>query len=124
MIRLGSRFPATSSFSYLLLALTSCYAAVLRSTGEVKLPMRINVVALGVNTLLSLIMDAVAVYLIGIPLAFAGQSLWKFPAAGVFALITLQEIFKFILCTKRFTSKRWINNLVRDFSAFPATAGE
>lgn len=67
-----------------------------------------------------LVMDLVAVYLIGLPLGFLGQAVWHLPIEGVFALFTSQEIFKFILCTKRFLSKRWINNLVHDIN--PAVA--
>lgn len=66
-----------------------------------------------------LYLDLVAVYLIGMPLALLGQAVWKLPVAGVFALLTLQEIFKFILTFRRIPSKRWINNLVYDFSCDP-----
>lgn len=69
-----------------------------------------------------LVMDLVAVYFIGLPLGFLGQAVWHLPIEGVFALFSSQEIFKFILCTKRFISKRWINNLVRDIN--PAVADQ
>ena len=63
-----------------------------------------------------LVMDLVAVYFIGLPLGILGHAVWHLPIEGVFALFTSQEIFKFILCTKRFISKRWINNLVHDIN--------
>jgi putative MATE family efflux protein len=82
----------------------------------------INMVAIvgvfrsGGDVAFCLIMDLVAVYFIGLPLGFLGQAVWCLPIQGVFALFTSQEIFKFILCTKRFISKRWINNLVHDLN--------
>ncbi|HEX7715623.1 MAG TPA: MATE family efflux transporter [Bacillota bacterium] len=72
----------------------------------------VGVLRSGGDTMFCLIMDLVAVYLIGLPLAIVGQAVWKLPVAGVYALITSQEIFKMILCLKRFGSKRWIHNLV------------
>lgn len=86
----------------------------------------INMVAIvgvfrsGGDVTFCLIMDLVAVYFIGLPLGVLGQAVWNLSIQWVFALFTSQEIFKFILCIRRFISKRWINNLVHDFS--PATA--
>ncbi|NLW48563.1 MAG: MATE family efflux transporter [Firmicutes bacterium] len=88
----------------------------------------INMVAIvgvfrsGGDVTFCLIMDLVAVYFIGLPLGFLGQAVWYLPIQGVFALFTSQEIFKFILCIKRFISKHWINNLVLDIN--PAVANE
>ena len=75
----------------------------------------VGVLRSGGDIFFCLIMDLVAVYLIGLPLAILGQSVWNYPIEGVFALISLQEVFKMALCLKRFLSKRWINNLVNDF---------
>lgn len=69
----------------------------------------------GGDTMFCLIMDLVAVYGIGLPLAYIGQTVWKMSLAWVFAFITMQELFKFILCLMRFLSKRWINNVVHPF---------
>ncbi len=75
----------------------------------------VGILRSGGDIMFCLIMDLVAVYLIGMPLAILGQSVWNYPVEGVFVLISLQEIFKMVLCLKRFLSKRWINNLVNDF---------
>lgn len=56
VIKLGAQFLAITSITYVMTAITSCYAAVLRSTGEVKLPMRVNVIAILVNTFLNYIL--------------------------------------------------------------------
>lgn len=83
----------------------------------------VGVLRSGGDIFFCLIMDLVAVYLIGLPLAILGQSAWNYPVEGVFALISLQEVFKMALCLKRFLSKQWINNLVNDF-ANPAAISE
>lgn len=75
----------------------------------------VGVLRSGGDIFFCFIMDLVAVYLIGMPLAILGQSVWNYPIEGIFALISLQEIFKMALCLKRFLSKRWINNLINDF---------
>ena len=84
----------------------------------------VGVLRSGGDIFFCLIMDLVAVYLIGLPLAILGQSVWNYPVAGVFALISLQEVFKMALCLKRFLSKRWINNLVNDFTGNPVAISE
>lgn len=53
VIELGTEYLRITSYTYLMTALTACYAAALRSTGEVKLPMRINLIAIIINTILN-----------------------------------------------------------------------
>lgn len=84
----------------------------------------VGVLRSGGDIFFCLIMDLVAVYLIGLPLAILGQSVWNYPVTGVFALISLQEVFKMVLCLKRFLSKRLINNLVNDFTGNPVAISE
>ncbi|MCL6590179.1 MAG: MATE family efflux transporter [Firmicutes bacterium] len=84
----------------------------------------VGVLRSGGDTMFCLLLDLVAVYLIGMPLAFLGQRAWNYPVVVVYALVTAQEIFKFALCLQRFYSKRWIHNLVRDFGQKPAPVPE
>jgi putative MATE family efflux protein len=87
----------------------------------------VGVLRSGGDTIFCLIMDLVAVYAIGLPLIYFGQSVWKLPVEIVYTLVTLQEIFKLVLCLMRFLSKRWINNLVNDFvlePEMPVAVGE
>lgn len=56
VIELGGKYLAIVSFTYMMTAATSCYAAVLRSTGEVKFPTMVNATAFGLNTLLNYIL--------------------------------------------------------------------
>jgi putative MATE family efflux protein len=84
----------------------------------------VGVLRAGGDTLFCLIMDLVAVYVIGMPFAVIGALVLKLPVATVFACVTLQEVFKFALCLKRVISRRWINNLVSDFAGRPAAVNE
>lgn len=58
------------------------------------------------------LMDAVAVWLIGLPLAILAGLVWRLPVAWVFALVTAQELFKAALLTGRFRGRRWMRSLV------------
>lgn len=53
VIKMGSSYIRIFSGSFLITAITSSFAMVMRSTGDVKPPMYIGAVALGLNTLLS-----------------------------------------------------------------------
>lgn len=53
VIALGSSYMRIFSWSFLITAVTSSFAMVMRSTGDVKPPMYIGTAALGLNTLLS-----------------------------------------------------------------------
>jgi len=56
VIALGSAYLRIFGWSYLFTAVSFSYAAVLRSTGEVRLPLVVSITALGVNTLLSYVL--------------------------------------------------------------------
>jgi putative MATE family efflux protein len=49
----GSRYLRIISFSYLMNAISFCYAFVLRSTGQVLLPMKVSLIAFGLNSFLN-----------------------------------------------------------------------
>ncbi|MCX7708380.1 MAG: MATE family efflux transporter [Clostridia bacterium] len=66
-----------------------------------------------------IIMDTIAVWLIGLPLAIISGMVLHLQVHWVFAAVTLQELFKFILCFKRVVSRKWINNLVHDINNEP-----
>lgn len=53
VIALGSQYLHIFAWSFLFFSITSGYGAVLRSVGEVKLPMLVTVAALGINIVLS-----------------------------------------------------------------------
>ncbi|MDQ2084975.1 MATE family efflux transporter [Herbivorax sp. ANBcel31] len=74
-----------------------CIIGVLRSGGDVNF---------------CLILDVVCVWVIGFPMAILGAYVLKLPLEAVYAMVMSQEIFKFIMCYRRFKSKKWINDLV------------
>ena len=53
VIAVGSRFLRVLSLGFVVNSFTVCYAGVLRSTGEVRIPMVASIVALSLNTLLN-----------------------------------------------------------------------
>ncbi|MBW2367293.1 MAG: MATE family efflux transporter [Deltaproteobacteria bacterium] len=66
----------------------------------------------GGDTRYSLYIEALSVWVVGVPLAFLGGFFWKLPVYWVFALINLEEVFKMIMSLYRLYSKKWIHNLV------------
>jgi putative MATE family efflux protein len=56
VIALGSEYLGIIGFSFLLFAVSFCYAIILRSTGDVQTPLIVTFTSLGVNTLLSYIL--------------------------------------------------------------------
>ncbi|MEW5871497.1 MAG: MATE family efflux transporter [Chloroflexota bacterium] len=53
VIALGSEYLRIFGWSYIFIAITFSYAAVLRSTGNIRLPLLVSIAALGFNTALS-----------------------------------------------------------------------
>lgn len=65
----------------------------------------------GGDTKYSMILEIFAVWGIGVPLAFIGALVLDFPVYIVFLLVTLEEVFKFIVSIPRIISKKWIKEL-------------
>lgn len=74
----------------------------------------VGVMRSGGDTMICIIMDLIAVYFIGLPLALFGAFVLDLPVFIVYAMIYSQEIFKAVIMLRRFISKKWMNNLVRD----------
>ncbi len=74
----------------------------------------INIVGIlrsGGDTRFTLVLDAIGVWLIGVPLAFVGGLLFRLPIERVMILIIIEECFKSIFGIRRLLSKKWINRL-------------
>lgn len=74
----------------------------------------VNIVGIlrsGGDTKVCLFLDCAGVWLIGIPLAFLGGLVWGLPIYLVYALVMMEEIFKFVLGYKRYRTKKWLRNL-------------
>lgn len=66
----------------------------------------------GGDTKFSLYLEIIAIWAIGVPLAFFGGLVWKLEVYWVFALVHVEEGFKMIIGLYRIYSRKWIHNLV------------
>lgn len=65
----------------------------------------------GGDTNFSLFLEMGSVWLVGVPLAFLGALYFNLPVYWVFALVTFEDISKFMFSLPRILSKKWIKNL-------------
>lgn len=75
----------------------------------------VNIVGIlrsGGDTKVALILDVSGVWLVGIPFAYLGGMLFKFPIYIVYAMVAFEEVYKFILGFRRYKQKVWLKNLV------------
>ena len=78
----------------------------------------INIVGImrsGGDTTFSLIIEITGIWLIAVPIALLGGLYWKLPVEWVIILISIEEVYKAVIGIARFLSKKWINNLVKQF---------
>lgn len=68
----------------------------------------------GGDTKFAMLLEVSSVWLIGVPLVFIGTMVLHLPVYFVVLLAQTEELVKCILCTKRFQSRKWLNNLVQD----------
>ena len=68
----------------------------------------------GGDTRFALFVDIGSVWIIGVPLAFIGALVLQIPVYWVVALVQIEEIVKFFILRRRFFSKIWVRNLVRN----------
>lgn len=68
----------------------------------------------GGDTNYSLKLEAITMWLIGVPLAFIGAFVIKLEVQYVVALVTVEEIIKSFFCFKRLCSDKWIKNIVEN----------
>jgi Na+-driven multidrug efflux pump len=75
----------------------------------------VNIVGIlrsGGDTKVALILDITGVWCVGIPLAFLGGIFLGLPIYFVYAMVTLEEVYKFVLGFKRYRKKIWLKSLV------------
>jgi len=65
----------------------------------------------GGDTKFSLFLELGSIYLIGVPLAFAGALYWGLPLYIVVILVNLEEVGKTIVGYSRIRTDKWINDL-------------
>lgn len=71
----------------------------------------VGVLRSGGDTRMCLFIDTSGVWLIGIPMAFIGGLWLKQPIYIVYAMVTLEEVYKTILGYWRYRQKKWLRNL-------------
>jgi putative MATE family efflux protein len=68
----------------------------------------------GGDTKFCMIVDIVSIWFIGVPASFFAVLVLHLPIHLVIALVFSEEAIKAIVVTKRFKSKKWLNNLIMD----------
>ncbi|WP_066894570.1 MATE family efflux transporter [Clostridium nigeriense] len=72
----------------------------------------VGVLRSGGDTKASLLLDITGVWCVGIPFAFLGGIVLGLPIYYVYAMITIEEVYKFVLGFKRYKQKKWLKNIV------------
>lgn len=75
-----------------------------------------GVLRCGGDTNFAMISETLTVWLIGVPLAAAGSMLWGLEIYWVVLFSKVEEVIKCIILTCRTDSKKWVKNVVKDFS--------
>jgi len=65
----------------------------------------------GGDTRFAFILDGVIIWVVGVPLAFAGAFIFHLPVYWVYLLQMSEEISKWSLGVYRFFSRKWIHNM-------------
>ncbi len=71
----------------------------------------VGILRSGGDTKACLLIDCTSVWLIGIPMAFLGALYLKQPIHIVYAMVMLEEVYKFILSFARFRKRIWVRNI-------------
>lgn len=74
----------------------------------------INVVGIlrsGGDTIVCFLIDTSGVWLIGIPMAFIGGLVLKYPIYVVYAMVMAEEAYKAVIGYLRYRQKKWLRNL-------------
>jgi len=84
---------------------------------QINLVLIIGVFRGGGDAKASLIIELATMWIIGVPLAFLGAVVLHWPVEWVVALITLEDIIKFIACIIRLRQNRWIHDIMETLPA-------
>lgn len=71
----------------------------------------VGVLRSGGDTTFSMILETCSVWLVGVPLAFAGALWWHLPVHVVYTLICLEELVKAYFGIKRVKSNKWVRDV-------------
>lgn len=76
--------------------------------------MIVGVLRGGGDTKFSMILEMGSVWLVGVPLAFLGALLFKYPVYYVYLMVSMEEVVKAIIGLFRIKSKKWVTNVIND----------
>ena len=76
----------------------------------------VGILRSGGDTKAAFLIDVGALWIIAVPLSFAGAVAFGLPLYWVLVLGKTEEAIKFIWGFKRYVSKKWIKNLVRELN--------
>ncbi|MBC7958701.1 MAG: MATE family efflux transporter [Vallitaleaceae bacterium] len=77
----------------------------------------VGVLRSGGDTISSLLIDLIGVWVVGIPMAILGGLILKLDIHYVYALVMLEEVVKLVLSLLRYYSKKWVKNIVQESPA-------
>ena len=76
----------------------------------------VGVLRSGGDTRVCLFLDCSGVWFIGIPMAFIGGLILRQPIYVVYAMVSLEEIYKAVLSYIRYRQKKWLRNLAAELN--------
>ncbi len=71
----------------------------------------------GGDTRFAFLLDALGVWLVGVPLALLGAFVWDLPVYWVYLMVMSEEAFKWGLAMRRFFTRRWMHNVTHTIAA-------
>lgn len=74
----------------------------------------VGVLRSGGDTKVCLFLDCSGVWIIGVPMAFIGGLVLQLPIYVVYAMVTLEEIYKTVFSYIRYRQKKWLRNLTME----------
>ena len=66
----------------------------------------------GGDTRFAMLAESGTVWLVAVPMAFAAALIWHVPIHIAVLLTRMEDVVKFFILTKRFLSKKWMNNMI------------
>jgi putative MATE family efflux protein len=79
----------------------------------------VGILRAGGDTRYSLFLDGIIIWIIGVPMAYLGATVFKFPVYFVYLCAMSEEVAKWILGLYRYSSRKWINNLTAQVDVVP-----
>jgi putative MATE family efflux protein len=79
----------------------------------------VGILRAGGDTRYSLFLDGIIIWIIGVPMAYLGATVFKLPVYFVYLCAMSEEVAKWILGLYRYSSRKWINNLTAQVDVVP-----